>query len=151
MSNIAFARTITIVQHRSVLPSVMELPSSWRCRRRACDSLECGGALQLHCARKWKSHRRIGAKITTLAPKKKRISRVRSTVCDGVSVCVQVQLRKTSGALDIATLHWRLPLRHRIHRLWRVQDIIMLFSVSHRAWADLPKWLCSYMRSVHEP
>ena len=47
----------------------------------------------------WRKNNNVGAK-------KKRISRVRSTVCDGVSVCVQVQLRKTSGALDIATLPW---------------------------------------------
>ena len=33
---------------------------------------------------------------------------------------------KTSGALDIATLPWRLSLRHRSHRLWRVQDLMML-------------------------
>ena len=60
MSNIAFEITITIVQHRSVLPSVMEFPSSWRCRRRACDSLACGGSR----GRRWrKSHRGIGANV----------------------------------------------------------------------------------------
>ena len=57
MSNIAFVITIKIVQHRNVLPSVMEFPSSWRCRRRACDSLACGGS------KGRKSHRWIGAKV----------------------------------------------------------------------------------------
>ena len=45
------------------------------------------------------------------------------TVCDGVSVCVPVRLCQTSGASDIATLPWRLLLRHRSHRLSRVQAL----------------------------
>ena len=45
------------------------------------------------------------------------------TVCDGASVCVPVRLCKTSGALDIATLPWRPFLRHRSHRLSRVQAL----------------------------
>ena len=37
---------------------------------------------------------------------------------------VPVRLCMTSGALDIATLPWRLLLRHRSHRLWRVQALL---------------------------
>ena len=33
---------------------------------------------------------------------------------------------KTLGASDIAILPWRLPLHHRSHRLWRVQDLTVL-------------------------
>ena len=54
---------------------------------------------------------------------------------------VQVQLCKTSGALHIATLPWRLHLRHRSHRLWRVQALL------HGARDPLPPFAVQRFRA----